>query len=754
LAREEDGSMTANVGAPKFRAPEAISWTYTKACDVWGFGILIGEICNMPGIQVRVEQFDDKLDGVQANMMKDINAWKAESLANIKAREGGDTSASFLLDLAKHCLSLKASERPPFSKISGYFESYSRQNLDENFVKHIEVQTAEKLKSAVEYKVAERFRELYANMKVTSFEWTDDGEIEPESQKMACAAIDFAYIDLELERVNGKREEKIKKISLERIWDAGYQRIVAQGRPGAGKSTLLKWIAYKWAIGSLWQDFDIVVHIPLREYKEFNNLEQLLSNALGSGKTYKKMIHKLLEDSQAKILWLLDGWDEITMPVSGCLKRIQEGREPGVKWLIVGTRPERTCHFAESIKEATLEVCGFSQEGKQRYVSHYFVTNKDHAEQILELLKNNSILDAVCTLPLMLNLVCFSLPVLQSESSTNLKFSNIYTIAIEQLISRAVHLMERRQKANKKIDECLQSLAHVYFQNGTKITRKDLEEKDALKVGIIHSIGNNIYWNHTSFAEYFNAKYCHANQVPHKEFGLGQFFYCCFCNADAPDEASYVSLLVQLNQTNISVPIIQLCCMEFGRPFWKKMLEMMTEEKTMLIWKACLKTNNLELCSLFYDKCPDFCKTQQAFVPAVREGNKSIIQFLSKKGADPNTGVYWAVLQRNNTLIQFLMYLGAGLKNCLFWAAKEGDESLIRFLVEDNDIGKDDLNNVLYWVAQKGNRAIMQFLINKGANPTNGMYWAAQKGDQSLIRFFETECSAEANVTWAVCSTC
>jgi serine/threonine protein kinase len=41
----EDVIATAGIGAAYFRAPEANECFYTTSCDVWSFGILIGQLC-------------------------------------------------------------------------------------------------------------------------------------------------------------------------------------------------------------------------------------------------------------------------------------------------------------------------------------------------------------------------------------------------------------------------------------------------------------------------------------------------------------------------------------------------------------------------------------------------------------------------------------------------------------------------------------------------------------------------------------
>lgn len=41
----QDQSVSADVGAFKFRAPETAGTDYTKSCDIWSLGILASELC-------------------------------------------------------------------------------------------------------------------------------------------------------------------------------------------------------------------------------------------------------------------------------------------------------------------------------------------------------------------------------------------------------------------------------------------------------------------------------------------------------------------------------------------------------------------------------------------------------------------------------------------------------------------------------------------------------------------------------------
>jgi hypothetical protein len=359
--------LTAAIGAPRFRAPEAFHWKYTKSCDVWSFGILIGEICKLPGFSENDECTKifgnvDETFTLEEQSLKDLigpaslgqvkkNRFVALNL--VKTRIGNDNG--FLLDLAERCLHLSMPEkRPEFQELVHIFSKPDQAKFSPRFLEFVEFQK----KSPIVRQFSARIKKIYKNMKITSFEWSSEEIKDPSAQLMSSAAIDFAYVDLELERQKENTTEK-EKVNLDSFWNGQYQRLVAQGRAGAGKSTFLKWIAHQWSIGKLWREkFDVVIHVTLRELQNFKSLESIVISALGFDKKQDKPLVDALLSSNAQILWLLDGWDEVK--VTGVLKLIQEDREPRVKWLIAGSRPEAAVKF----NDRKLNVCGFSQKGE------------------------------------------------------------------------------------------------------------------------------------------------------------------------------------------------------------------------------------------------------------------------------------------------------------------------------------------------------------------------------------------------------
>ncbi|CAF4666563.1 unnamed protein product, partial [Rotaria sp. Silwood1] len=42
------------------------------------------------------------------------------------------------------------------------------------------------------------------------------------------------------------------------------KKVLVLGRAGIGKSTFCRYVAYRWATGEIWPQYDLVVVIPLR----------------------------------------------------------------------------------------------------------------------------------------------------------------------------------------------------------------------------------------------------------------------------------------------------------------------------------------------------------------------------------------------------------------------------------------------------------------------------------------------------------
>jgi predicted ribonuclease YlaK len=85
----------------------------------------------------------------------------------------------------------------------------------------------------------------------------------------------------ELSKVWLRLVDRTEQVAVEKLFDGGVTRVMAQGRAGVGKSTLAKYMCQQWVLGKLWNDrFDAVVLVPLLEVSKCENVEAALEQIL------------------------------------------------------------------------------------------------------------------------------------------------------------------------------------------------------------------------------------------------------------------------------------------------------------------------------------------------------------------------------------------------------------------------------------------------------------------------------------------
>ena len=86
--------------------------------------------------------------------------------------------------------------------------------------------------------------------------------------------------------------------------------ILIEGAPGSGKSTLLWHICQKWGSGELFQEFNLVVHIQLRN-PDIHSVKSFVDLLPCSTEVAKTILDELQEVEGKRVMFLLDGWDEL-----------------------------------------------------------------------------------------------------------------------------------------------------------------------------------------------------------------------------------------------------------------------------------------------------------------------------------------------------------------------------------------------------------------------------------------------------------
>ncbi len=186
------------------------------------------------------------------------------------------------------------------------------------------------------------------------------------------------------------------------------KRILIQGRAGIGKTTLCKKVVHAYQQG-LWQDrFDAVLWVPLRQLKTYGayHLEELLKEKYFLQRTDKEPLARQLSDHTQKILFVLDGLDEVAAELA------QETKlgsflnyllaQPQV---VVTSRPTGVDPTKLEAFDLELETIGFRQENIQAYLEK---VEPEFAPKIQALIECTPVMQELANIPIQLDVLCYS----------------------------------------------------------------------------------------------------------------------------------------------------------------------------------------------------------------------------------------------------------------------------------------------------------------------------------------------------------
>lgn len=352
------------------------------------------------------------------------------------------------------------------------------------------------------------------------------------------------------------------------------QKLLVSGRAGMGKSTLCHQIAHRWAKNELWQEkFRWLFWIPLRNLADpskyphdkkwtFDDIldKEFFGESLDDfSKDEVYLLRKELLQQKDKVLWLLDGFDEISpleIHLNPSMRKIVEGLLQQSQYLLVTSRPYA---IPPVIFNRHVEIMGFTPENVDNYINNFFSAKesaeaKTCADNLKELLVNQPAIQISSRIPILLELICSIFKYEQEkflDSRVNtLTVTSLYQHIVDQLMRRFLRVrgeahvdtLSREQvlahELSKLILGFLELLAYRGLQtpgiilNSKLITkvfneicksqRLDRKEQNVLFERILESgflkpaspsslcrnlLDNDYYFIHVTFQEFFAACY-------------------------------------------------------------------------------------------------------------------------------------------------------------------------------------------------------------------------------------------------------
>lgn len=290
---------------------------------------------------------------------------------------------------------------------------------------------------------------------------------------------------------------------FEKQGDIIPKQLLILGQGGIGKSTLCQYMAYQWAQNKLWNDkFDALFLIPLEKLQNVHSAETLSSIIYRLCFTEKvqklttKDIRDYLKQNAERILFVIDGLDEVTFAEESPQKKILDELLTFPNWIITSPTKEDLIR-----SDIVIENIGFASKTTDLYIHKSF---QENAEAIVQKIHHNPpIISALTSNPTHLEIMCAVL----RRAKEPLSMTNLLESLVLTLQKRFFEKIGRPEAWNWiekdfKIDE--QSCEIFKLVEETAWTAMQTK---SISTFLNFVSEKNYAFNHLTFQEFFAARY-------------------------------------------------------------------------------------------------------------------------------------------------------------------------------------------------------------------------------------------------------
>ena len=247
-----------------------------------------------------------------------------------------------------------------------------------------------------------------------------------EEEKTQLKRTPIAYADLF--KVEGKKE--------------CVRKVLVEGDAGIGKTTLCTMMSEDWANDKLFQQFELLLLLPLRErdVAKVSTLLELLKLFHPSESLCTSAANFIEEEDGENTLIIADGWDELG--VAKCkeetfLYKFLFGRIFPFMSVVVTSRysASASLHNLPYI-DRFIEVHGFNKENIAEFIESEFTSDRIVGRNLLKKLENSPLIGSVCSVPLCCVIICHLWRTLQEDLPTTM--TDLYTKITLNILIRNV----------------------------------------------------------------------------------------------------------------------------------------------------------------------------------------------------------------------------------------------------------------------------------------------------------------------------
>ena len=357
----------------------------------------------------------------------------------------------------------------------------------------------------------------------------------------------------------GREDEGIKRTPLAYgdLFKVGsgkrrVRKVLVEGDAGIGKTTLCIAVSEDWANGKLFQQFELVLLLPLRmkALASAGSLPELLK-LLHPSPRLCDSVARYLEDKEGEsVLIIADGWDELgesERQDGSFLYQFLFSPRFCLMSVVVTFRPSASAPLRELPDvDRFVEVRGFSKEHIVEYIQSEFTSDQGKADRLREQLEGNPLVESVCSVPLNCAIVCHLWRTLEEALPTTM--TELYTKIILNLVLRNIRKLDAYKSVLKlpKFDSLPADLQQSWWllcefafwaleKDQLVFSQEELEaffseglalDKRILCFGLLQSaesvgIGISFHFLHLTFQEYLAALYL-TRQLTDKQLKVFQ----------------------------------------------------------------------------------------------------------------------------------------------------------------------------------------------------------------------------------------
>ena len=223
------------------------------------------------------------------------------------------------------------------------------------------------------------------------------------------------------------------------------RKILVDGDAGIGKTTLSISLSEDWACGELFQEFELLLLLPLCHNKvaSAGSLCELLKLFHPDEEVCESVAIYLKKREAKNVLIIADGWDELfeaEQKEGSFLYQLLFEMFPFMS-VVVTSRPSASAplHNLPCI-DRFVEVSGFSKDDIKEYIQSEFSGDQEKARRLLEQLEHNPLIESTCSVPLNCAIVCHLWHTLEEALPSTM--TELYTKLILYVVCRNLRKLE------------------------------------------------------------------------------------------------------------------------------------------------------------------------------------------------------------------------------------------------------------------------------------------------------------------------